>query len=77
MTEWISVKKRLPDFERVVFVSNGGIIGCAWLSFKKEWLGTHGDNIFGWDNMASPFTDTMLFRVTHWMELPESPKEKE
>ena len=78
--KWISVNERLPEPDReILLIAHGWkerllYIGClhhmsaetSWLtgitSKKSEWL------IYGWSYLKEP-------TVTHWMPLPESPKE--
>lgn len=77
---WISVKKRLPEYEQdVLLIAHGWegqllYIGClqhmkaetSWLtgitSQESDWC------IAGWSYLRAP-------HVTHWMPLPELPKE--
>ena len=71
MSEWISVKERMPEPEfrgqqrgfYLVALSNGVVKELAYEFYAYE------DMMFdvGWHETAYP--------VTHWMPLPESPKE--
>lgn len=68
--KWISVDERLPEpkFARewyLVALESGCV---KTLAFEKQ---GRSDNLFrpGWHETASP--------VTHWMPLPEAPKEEE
>lgn len=58
MTEWISVKDRLPDEEVNVLIFNGYIKKTCLLN--GEWL------------LNSKLQQE---KTTHWMPLPEPPKE--
>ena len=66
MTEWISVKDRLPEnYKNVLCVSKfldirDITVAHCWESYQKEsfWMDTH----------SFPLTD-----ITHWMPLPEPP----
>ena len=67
MSEWISVKDRLPDDGMNVLVANIGT-GTQYVS--------HKDLI--WRNENDFFVPTSYFhgfKFTHWMPLPEPPKE--
>lgn len=65
--EWISVKDRLPSIgenvlvydERFIDISIGYI--SDFLNYRKTWIVDCGESV----------SDT----VTHWMPLPEPPKE--
>ena len=58
MTEWISVKDRLPDDgTKVLLYLDYGMIEASWYD----------------SSYYMPFWN----RVTHWMPLPEPPKEDE
>lgn len=64
MSEWISVKERLPDGPQEVFVYPsffGRPSAARYYEFSRSWqqAGVNGD-IGGY--------------VTHWMPLPEPPK---
>ena len=62
-TKWISVKERLPEVEANVlaYIGYGCIVVC-WLTYDGYWQGPA--RIFDKDE------------VTHWMPLPEPPKEE-
>lgn len=60
LTEWISTKDRLPDdYKKVLFITNDGKYYIGFVSYE----GWHGGLI------------SMISNVTHWMPLPEPPKE--
>lgn len=70
--DWISVKDRLPedDATYLVYGRNGyGIVFAVYYS-DGEWL--TWDEWNTWDDL----TNITRF-VTHWMPLPEPPKEEE
>ena len=76
MSEWISVKKRLPEKDGWYLVyapgywGNSkiyGLDGLAYSNFKNNYkvhFGIERGTGRGWPGI-----------VTHWMPLPESPKE--
>lgn len=69
MMEWISVKERLPEEnQRVILhipmVAEGGNVRTGWLEPIKMWFTDSRDRLF-------------YKQVTHWMPLPEPPKEDE
>ena len=78
--EWISVKDRLPDDEREVLVIAHGWDGRLVyvgshkrVESQKSWLtGITSESsewsLWGWSYLKEPM-------VTHWMPLPEPPKE--
>lgn len=71
--EWISVKDRLPEFNYPVFVGKQGdknSTGIARLESKKE--NSNGISL-DWLEGDSSFHDWYK-EVTHWMPLPEPPK---
>jgi len=63
MIKWISVEDKLPEDDRDVLVYYGNNrCGVEWINWVKG-------KCYGWcgeDNIVS---------VTHWMPLPESPKD--
>lgn len=64
-TRWIPVSERLPEIETEVIVFSGLLMWIAFLTKEKVW------EIVGHDETY----DQSL--VTHWMPLPEPPKEAE
>lgn len=75
MSEWISVKDRLPELHEVVallnteiFMSTGFDKATNWYGagYLCDWGGKYW-SIFG-ENRAKT-----LESVTHWMPLPEGP----
>lgn len=73
MPKWISVTERLPEVSDLVLVIANGkpkenvelINACLIASFwgYEGWI---ADGFDGWDKL----------KVTHWMPLPEPPKEE-
>ena len=64
MSEWISVKERLPeDFEWVLAVDKDRCVGEAMFSSRDG----------SWDG---PYGEYHLYGVTHWMPMPEPPGEE-
>ena len=67
--KWISVKERLPEFDKdgytedVLLRRYDEAIYLSW--FKKQNGLVTGGNFYGLD------------QITHWMPLPEPPKENE
>jgi hypothetical protein len=65
MAEWISVKERMPKEDEVVLVFGGRSIYTAY----------YGENRYGgigWHKLNSKYHNC---NPTHWMPLPEPPKE--
>ena len=63
MDEWISVKDRLPESGETTLVYNGDIdVHGFW---NGRWL--------DYDENGYPFE---VLYITHWMPLPEPPKEE-
>lgn len=67
MSEWVKCSERLPDGRRTVLVwLKGGVLPIIWTWMGKNW--------------AVNVTAEILGRhqdITHWMPLPEPPKEGE
>lgn len=77
LTSWISVKDKLPENQEPVIVYVPphdddciGYVGMAYYTRFGEgfWAGTDG-NLYGAIGIIHP--------PTHWMPLPESPKEEQ
>lgn len=71
MSKWISVKDKLPPVDEKVLVIWSGQVEMAILeSEQNNWQEyPNGDFQCHEDNQSG-------YEVTHWMELPEPPKEK-
>ena len=69
--KWISVGERLPGDDRAFLVSihdDSGDGAFDYTDVGWTWIGENGDRLFVVDNQPCSF-------VTHWMPLPEPPKE--
>lgn len=81
MSEWISVKDRLPDKEGI-YLCFYRYCGCdifRILSFafnleEVDEFDFKGQNRSGWYNRDSEWGYYEMSEVTHWMPLPEPPK---
>lgn len=60
---WVRCEERLPDIAEKVLVYNRGQIFTAWRTSFSEPIGK-------WDSYDFQTDD-----ITHWMPLPEPPKE--
>lgn len=70
MSEWISVKDRLPEDERDVlayygFDKGNGVLGMRFIGVLSY---------FAYDTNPHWQHEHTGLRVTHWMPLPEPPK---
>lgn len=66
MTEWISVKDRLPkEYEKVLVSGDDGIFQAYCWS----------DGTWQCSPKGSYAGDGCVFGITHWAELPEPPSE--
>lgn len=74
MSEWISVKDRLPEFQASVLIFTGKSYRVCSLSSSGWSLSgsfhevDYPDDDWDWDL-------TFIANVTHWMPLPEAPKD--
>jgi hypothetical protein len=67
MSEWISVKDRLPDYVQQVLVYRTECFVCEVMEYRNgSWNIWNGEYF---DSFNSEFND-----ITHWMPLPEPPK---
>ena len=76
--EWISVKERLPAYEeKIVFYKPGRSVLTGWFprpaDINNRNRGGHG----GVNNIFIDYDLEMHPNITHWMPLPEPPKEGE
>ena len=71
MNEWISVKDSLPPIDTEVLVfSHGKISVCSLIRQDEETADVVWEDAYGyWDD------DEGVSAVSHWMFLPEPPKE--
>lgn len=67
--KWYSVANRLPEYGKTVLVygCQGGIYTAVFKRARNEWERDH------WWKLNSKFHD---IHPTHWMPLPEPPKEE-
>ena len=66
--EWISVKERLPEIGRKCLIANREIVVRGWLRPDGVWkTGVSSDEVWSKFSLHTP---------THWMPLPEPPKEE-
>lgn len=79
--EWISVKERMPNADGEYLVFQHGYSGYKFVrtaSFNVCYSGTdddmHGKTV--WYDYDSECGDYELIDITHWMPLPEAPKEE-
>lgn len=63
--EWISIQDEKPTYYKAVIIFDGEKIYYEWHRMADE----HGEFY------ASLNTDRIIENVTHWMSLPEKPKE--
>lgn len=63
-TRWTPVEERLPEVGRRVLATSGVFVGEAFRAQSGEWARIYG-----------PWNDFLERSVTHWMPLPEPPKE--
>jgi hypothetical protein len=61
MTEWISIKERLPENDKKVLV---------WQKYEENILG--GERIMFYK--YNTWNGAGFGKITHWMEFPEPPK---
>ena len=71
MGEWISVADRLPPiYKEVLVFSHGNMSVCSLIRPDEETADVIWEDAYGyWDD------DEGVAAVTHWMPLPEPPKE--
>lgn len=68
-TRWIPVAERLPEIGQKCLIANRGIVVRGWLRPDGVWkTGVSSDEL--WSKFS-------LYPPTHWMPLPEPPKEEQ
>ena len=68
---WIPVTERLPGYMENVLVTDGVFSGMGW----RDWYDYRGTKSRE-DYWISPNTNVKDFGITHWMPLPQPPKEE-
>lgn len=65
MSEWISIKDRLPNSHEDVFITDG----------KNRYIGHLGNDLISWftDLEFNHYKNIGCYSVTYWMPLPECP----
>lgn len=66
MSEWISVEERLPPNEEEVLAFCDGAAGSFLI------IGMYDEIMDAW---TETWSHDYLYSVTHWMPLPEPPRE--
>jgi hypothetical protein len=79
--QWISVEERLPENGRYLVFQKSFISGgyCDFATFTQCYSGLLGDPMNGkqlWYEYDGEYGDYEVTNVTHWMPLPEAPKEE-
>ena len=69
---WIPVTERLPEYMENVLVTDGAFSGMGW----RDYYDCHGTKPRE-DYWISPNTNVNDLGITHWMPLPEPPKDGE
>jgi hypothetical protein len=82
MSKWINVKDKLPDKEGRYLVykqsSYGNFFNIANFSFNLEKVDEYDfykENRCGWYGYDSEWGHYKHDNITHWMPLPEEPKD--
>ena len=71
--EWIPVSERLPEYDNFLVATNYGGVGEAFtLDGKIYWQEEAAKSVYEIGIYGAPIEE-----VTHWMPLPEAPKEVE
>ena len=68
MSKWISVDVEIPDIKRNVLIR----VSCSdYFNIEEGWYIGDGE----WCNCWYSTRNRNLYPVTHWMPLPEPPKQ--
>ncbi len=69
MSDWISVKDRLPDKSGHYLCAHNGCISCLAFSQRHKLFNSY-------DSFREKEAKRRAISVTHWMPIPEPPKEE-
>lgn len=76
MTEWISVRDKLPDHEGKVLVTSDGLVGFTSFNIRKQqWETNFGVFINIYDQKCDYGIECTADEITHWMPLPKEPND--
>lgn len=76
MTNWISVKDKLPDHNDDVLIYIEDVIVIGYLEADGEWDISPVFEVVSGRGPRSWLLSRPIKPPTHWMPLPEPPKEK-
>ena len=68
MSKWISVDDKLPENKKGIIASNGERVGEAWFDYDSF---RHA-----YDIEMDEYDIEFIKTITHWMYLPEPPKDQ-
>ena len=76
MSEWISVKEKFPEFEQLVLTEgNSGLVVMERVWNEEGWYWSAA-GYWGMSDLREPDEyEEGDYEPTHWMPLPEPPKE--
>lgn len=75
--EWISVKERLPHKYSRVLVTDGKEVCLHYKQSLCSFKGSEGEDLYCSCNMNHDRCDVIEGTITHWMPLPELPKDED
>ncbi len=79
MSDWISVKDRLPERVGLEDDETEYVLVCESFEYYGgggKYVSICGYEKYGWSEWDN-FGNVRAERITHWMPLPEPPKEEE
>lgn len=75
--EWISVEDRLPEDDTNVLVLFNGEIKIGFMTWEHPTYEETWESYKYWDESYHDGQGWEHWEITHWMPLPEPPKEGE